>query len=387
MRIAIDLDGVCYNFTASLANYIEHMTGERFNPVPSCWEFYQVDWGMSLEEYLEWFEEGVNAAWVFAVGLPAEGCIEALTALKADGHTIHLVTERNIGRRAKINTAEWLNTWHIPYDTLTFADGHKAEILKVDIAVDDRPRNVDQWRAAGVEAYCFGFDERIDMQDHPFYLAYDWDNFRYLVQQREDPDMDYDYWDYMQEEDVRSDLQYYATYSPEDFCGPIRLSKEYKPTWSTPAPDDQDVFYFPDTGYTNGAKAVPTKAEDGSLVFIHEGEIRITDPDTGGQKGQKLARFDLIPPRPLWKLAEHYGRGAAKYAERNWEQGYKMSLSFAAQQRHSWAFWNKAELDGNPYEGDDFHLSAIAFHSFAMQEFLHTHPEMDDRSGGTNDSN
>jgi hypothetical protein len=46
------------------------------------------------------------------------------------------------------------------------------------------------------------------------------------------------------------------------------------------------------------------------------------DPVTGGVKGQKLARFDLIPVNPLWELAEHFGRGAQKYADRNFERGY-----------------------------------------------------------------
>lgn len=41
-------------------------------------------------------------------------------------------------------------------------------------------------------------------------------------------------------------------------------------------------------------------------------EIRTTSR-TGGQKGMKDARFDLIPIGALRQLAEHYGRGAAKY--------------------------------------------------------------------------
>ena len=40
-------------------------------------------------------------------------------------------------------------------------------------------------------------------------------------------------------------------------------------------------------------------------------EVRITSP-TGGQKGQKIERFDLIPIKPLTGLARVYGKGAAK---------------------------------------------------------------------------
>ena len=95
-------------------------------------------------------------------------------------------------------------------------------------------------------------------------------------------------------------------------------------------------------------------------------EVRIKS-ETGGTKGQKMARFDLIPPRALWELAETYGRGAAKYGDDfNWMKGYKWSLSFAALIRHAWAFWFGQSRD--PVEGGH-HLAAVAWHAFAMYEW------------------
>ena len=105
-------------------------------------------------------------------------------------------------------------------------------------------------------------------------------------------------------------------------------------------------------------------------------ERMTTDPDTGGQKAVKLARYDLIPVTPLRVLAEHYGRGEAKYPARNWEQGYDWSKSFAAMQRHLWAFWNGEDLDA---ETGSPHLAAAAWHCFALMEWGTTHPEKDDR--------
>lgn len=104
-------------------------------------------------------------------------------------------------------------------------------------------------------------------------------------------------------------------------------------------------------------------------------EVRVTNPKTGGQKGQKLARYDLIPPRAIEALAEHYGRGARKYADRNWEKGVDWSLSFAALQRHVWAWWNGEETDD---EGNS-HLAAAMWHVAALIEYGATHPELDDR--------
>ena len=95
-------------------------------------------------------------------------------------------------------------------------------------------------------------------------------------------------------------------------------------------------------------------------------DLRVVDPDTGGEKGTKLARYDLIPPGALNLLAEHYGRNCEKYADRNWERGYNWSLSFAAMQRHAWAFWNGEDID--PDSGSP-HLAAVAWHAFTLLTF------------------
>lgn len=101
-----------------------------------------------------------------------------------------------------------------------------------------------------------------------------------------------------------------------------------------------------------------------------------TISSTGGEKGVKLARFDLIPATPLWEVAEHYGRGAGKYADRNWELGYEWSKSFQSLQRHAWAFWGGETID--PETGSP-HMAAVVFHALALLEFAAKHPEFDDR--------
>lgn len=95
-------------------------------------------------------------------------------------------------------------------------------------------------------------------------------------------------------------------------------------------------------------------------------ETRVVDPATGGEKGAKLARFSLIPSGWLWALAEHYGRGAKKYADRNWERGYAWSLSLDAHSRHL-NQWLLGE-DNDP-ETDSSHLVAAAWHLIALWFF------------------
>lgn len=159
-----------------------------------------------------------------------------------------------------------------------------------------------------------------------------------------------------------------------------------------------------------------------------------TTSSTGGQKGVKLARFDLIPAGPLLRLAEHFGKGAKKYAEHQWREGYEWSKSYSAIQRHLNAFWMgldydicanepdncalktddgivvpynmhqmrkvlSAAYDGVAYEigtllfkpeyeyedntcynhTGSHHLDCVMWHSFVMREFVETHPHHDDR--------
>ena len=95
-------------------------------------------------------------------------------------------------------------------------------------------------------------------------------------------------------------------------------------------------------------------------------ETKVVDEKSGGVKGTKLARFSLVPFEFVWALAEHYGRGARKYAERNWEKGYKWSLSYDAAQRHLHQF---AMGEWTDPETGSAHVVAAAWHCAALFVF------------------
>lgn len=107
-------------------------------------------------------------------------------------------------------------------------------------------------------------------------------------------------------------------------------------------------------------------------------EVR-TVSSTGGEKGVKEERYDLLPWEALAKVARHYGVGAQKYAAHNWRRGYEWSKSYAALMRHLTAFWSGEDIDeetGSP------HMAAVVFHALALLTFMDEQPDFDDRYKG-----
>ena len=79
----------------------------------------------------------------------------------------------------------------------------------------------------------------------------------------------------------------------------------------------------------------------------------------------KLDRYDLIPPETLRVLAELYGRGAQKYADRNWEKGISYSRIYRALLSHL-EKWRMGE-DWDP-EGQH-HLDSVIWNAFALRTY------------------
>lgn len=100
------------------------------------------------------------------------------------------------------------------------------------------------------------------------------------------------------------------------------------------------------------------------------------DETTGGVKGAKACRYDLIPVRPLAEVAAVLGQGAIKYSENNWRKGYDWGKSYAAAMRHMNRFWAGEKVD--PDSGLHPLAHAVANLMFLV-EFTESHPELDDR--------
>lgn len=107
-------------------------------------------------------------------------------------------------------------------------------------------------------------------------------------------------------------------------------------------------------------------------------EVR-TVSSTGGEKGMKPERYDLIPVEALASVARLYGVGAKKYEAHNWRKGYEWSKSYAALQRHANAFWNGEDFDPEFTDFPSPHLAGVIFHALTLITFMKEQPTFDDR--------
>ena len=97
-------------------------------------------------------------------------------------------------------------------------------------------------------------------------------------------------------------------------------------------------------------------------------EVRITDPKTGGAKGQKPERYDLLPFDALDEVTRVYAFGEGKYPTGedgvpNWQKGYRWSLSLGAMFRHG-----SRIMQGEDYDPESgcLHAAHIAWHALLL---------------------
>lgn len=89
---------------------------------------------------------------------------------------------------------------------------------------------------------------------------------------------------------------------------------------------------------------------------------------------QEALRYDgdktdwsLLPTDGCRELANHYTRGAKKYAARNWELGMAYSRCYNSLQRHLTAWWEGEDWDVDDKTGSrSRHLVAVVWNAMAL---------------------
>lgn len=116
-------------------------------------------------------------------------------------------------------------------------------------------------------------------------------------------------------------------------------------------------------------------ADNAKLRNAVEGEVRVVNEKTGGEKGQKNEQYSQLYWPFIADLARVYAFGSIKYSRGNYAKGYSWSLSLDAAMRHIAAFAQGERLD--PESGLS-HLAHAAWHMSALFLFNEHHPELDD---------
>ena len=121
--------------------------------------------------------------------------------------------------------------------------------------------------------------------------------------------------------------------------------------------DEGEASEPSDCAVTDGIDAVSFVTKDSSQrESFPSGMVR----DTREGKG----RYDLITPYGLRRLAQVYERGAAKYSDRNWEQGAPFGRFLDSALRHIEQYIMRC--------GDEDHLAQAAWNLFAIMHFEDT---------------
>ena len=101
--------------------------------------------------------------------------------------------------------------------------------------------------------------------------------------------------------------------------------------------------------------------------------------DGGGMRFNKgKVPIDLVPTSLIFETAKVLGKGAEKYAPRNWQRGMSWNTVYGCLMRHilKWASPFHSDLDD---ETGLSHLSHAACNIAMLIEYSRTCPELDDR--------
>lgn len=96
----------------------------------------------------------------------------------------------------------------------------------------------------------------------------------------------------------------------------------------------------------------------------------------------KMERHDLVPAEFEEAIATHFGQGAKKYADRNWERGMEWSKCYASARRHLRKWWAGESFDVEDPKMPGYqahHLIALAWNAIVLYCYETRNVGEDDR--------
>jgi len=159
MRIAVDLDGVLYEWSKTarwMLRNIRGCTDPALRWESEYWSY--IPDHVSKEDWSWLWSEGVRLG-LFRHGHVTTGGMEGVKALKAAGHTLVVATHRPPD--ALRDTLSWLDhnfgsAEPYPWSGIYYLSNEEPKtIVDAHILIDDKPENVAQWTEAGRVACLF----------------------------------------------------------------------------------------------------------------------------------------------------------------------------------------------------------------------------------------
>jgi 5'(3')-deoxyribonucleotidase len=175
LAIGIDLDGVVFDFCDNYRDYlVQHHKFDKLSlPDAEVWDFFSHQWNLTTEDFLHFLAQGIEDEFIFVLGDPVVGAVDAIRKLGDQGHCIHIVTHRMFGAKSIANTERWLRDNDISYNSLTFSAD--KTIVKTDVFLEDNVENFQALESVGVRAYLM--DRKWNAHYDTGYRVFDWDDF------------------------------------------------------------------------------------------------------------------------------------------------------------------------------------------------------------------
>jgi 5'(3')-deoxyribonucleotidase len=154
--IAVDLDGVCYEWHRTVRYMFNEYKGYNLPPVDSWWDTWWApkEKGYINAEDVNWlFTEGIDLG-LFRYGHVTTGAVVGLRKLVDAGHRLLVATHRPT--RAVPDTLAWLHYLDIPWSGVhIISDETSKTIVDADILLDDKTENCMDWAESQRTALLF----------------------------------------------------------------------------------------------------------------------------------------------------------------------------------------------------------------------------------------